>query len=183
MGDGSSPGGSFNSTSNSQPQMSSQMSLGNESAQSVPFTASQAMRVELPAHIKPYLMNFYAKYDPAKIRTGGVSTVYEWTKRNGTSALNKQLKLKYNESLDEFIQSVNNLRKELIAFYEFSDASRLKTGIDEILTWGMKNGRIALNRKLRDKYGYDLDNFADNDLVKTADDDFQDVVFLELCNK
>jgi len=167
------------STFTSHPTVSPQRSIGNESSDTLGnLSTNDLMQVELPSHIKPYLMNYYAKYDPSKIRNKGVRTVYEWTKRNGLNALNKNLKKKYNESLDEFIDSVNNLRKELIDFYTVTDKQRLMGGIDQILTWGMKNGRIALNVKLRNKYGYDLDNFEDNDLIKSKDDDgFEDVVF------
>mmetsp|Transcript_23145 Transcript_23145/g.28445 ORF Transcript_23145/g.28445 Transcript_23145/m.28445 type:complete len:470 (+) Transcript_23145:169-1578(+) len=167
-------------TSNSfQNKQNSMGSFTNSSDSLGKLGASDLMgKVELPNYIRPYLMNFYAKYEPSKIRNGGVRTVYEWTERNGLPALNRQLKRKYNESLDEFISSVNNLRTELISFYTQTDKQRLIGGIDEILNWGIKNGRAALNRKLRDKYGYDLNNFEDNDLLQdTNEPDHTDVAF------
>lgn len=119
---------------------------------------SSLHRIELPAWVKDMLTSFYTKYEPAKVRQGDTKAIFQWAQRNGLKLLDSRLKEKYNESLSEFKKARESLRDELIGFYTKADKTKLVSGLESILSWGMKNGRAALNEKLREKYGYDLDN-------------------------
>ena len=41
------------------------------------------------------------------------------------------------------------------------------TGMEQVLNWGLKNGRAALNEKLMEKYGMNLD-MADTDNLESV---------------
>jgi len=123
------------------------------------FRAATSRGNAVPDHVKILLEIFYSKYDQSKITSGGVDSIFRWTKKNGIPALNAQLKNKYFESLDEFADRMAELREELVQFYSIHDHSKLSNGgVDSILRWGVRNGRPAINKQLRQKYQCDLDN-------------------------
>ena len=119
---------------------------------------SSLHRIDLPEWVKNMLENFYTKYEPSKVKQGDTKAIYQWAQRNGLKLLDNRLKDKYNESLSEFKRARDSMRDELIGFYTKADKTKLVSGLESILSWGVKNGRRALNEKLREKYGYDLDN-------------------------
>lgn len=55
------------------------------------------------------------------------------------------------------MERLNLLQDDLIRFYTKHDENRLVQGLNQIVRWGLRNGRDALNAGLRDKYGNDLD--------------------------
>lgn len=120
-----------------------------------------AFEIDLPEYIKPALVNYYLRYDPNKLRDGKVKKIYKWAKRNGLRKLNKELKRRYHQSLDDFIEECDKLRVELVSFYKTVDETKINDGLDKIHSWGIKNGRTALNQKFRKKYGFDLDTYTD----------------------
>lgn len=118
-------------------------------------------KIELPPYIKPALVNYYMRYEPSKLKNGSVKKVYGWAKRNGLRKLNKELKRRYNQSLDDFIDDSDKLKAELVAFYKQIDENKIKDGLEKIHSWGIKNGRTALNQKFKKKYGFDLDTYKE----------------------
>lgn len=127
-----------------------------ESSYTAPF--------ELPKYVEPALKSFYARYEPERLRDGSVNRVFLWARRNGLMKLNLELKRRYKQSLDEFIEESDKLRDDLLRFYRKVDQEKIKLGLDKILNWGVKNGRIALNMKLSQKYGFDLNTYNTTDL-------------------
>lgn len=125
---------------------------------------------QLPEYVRVMLSKYYIKFDHMMLEDGGVDRVYDWTVRNGMSKLNKKLKQRYGVSFQEFVQEANELRDDLIEFYRHRDKNKLVTGIQQILDWGLVNGRKALNEKLRSKYGVDLDVSKDiyDDVMESA---------------
>lgn len=112
----------------------------------------------LPPHVRPLLELFYSKYDQTKISTGGVNAIATWAAKHGIAALNAQLKAKYLEDLDEFAERIFRLREDLANFYRVHDTKKLDNGgVDKILRWAIRNGRAAVNKQLRTKYGCDLE--------------------------
>ena len=112
---------------------------------------------DLPPNTLEMLEYFYIKYDAQVVLNGGVERVFGWAERNGYDALNLKLKQKYQESLEEFIASREELRKRLTRFYATVDPGKSPIKIEKIVTWAMKNGMVALNRSLRKRYGADLE--------------------------
>ena len=117
----------------------------------------RSLKFVLPTWVHGALELYYVKYNQAYIENGGVETIFEWAQRNGLAALNESLKSQYNESLDEFVEVINGLREELRGFYKIADGSKDDKDIEQVLNWGIKNGRDALNKMLRKKYRFDLD--------------------------
>ena len=74
---------------------------------------------------------YFYKYDPGLIQSGDVQRIVRWARKRGRAELNKKLKDKYNESLDEFAEAAAKLRDELIEYYKVVDRTRLVNGIDE----------------------------------------------------
>mmetsp|Transcript_9514 Transcript_9514/g.17941 ORF Transcript_9514/g.17941 Transcript_9514/m.17941 type:complete len:352 (-) Transcript_9514:170-1225(-) len=136
-------------------------------------TQATTKRGELPLYVRPLLEMFYSKYDPSKLKTGGVDAIYEWTSKNGLNALNLQLHHKYREDLDEFADKMCALREDLIAFYTKHDPEKIQYGgVDPILRWGISNGRAAINRQLQLKYGWDLDQGPSNSVFVDEEPNF-----------
>lgn len=123
---------------------------------------------DLPDYVRLMLGRYYAKYDQAMLQDGGVEAVYQWTKRNGLDKLNKKLFERYGQSLQDFISAANELRDDLIEFYRHRDRNKLVLGIQPILDWGLRNGRAALNEKLRSKYGVDLELDIYQEVMESA---------------
>lgn len=128
-------------------------------------------KIELPSYVKPALVNFYMRYEPNKLKNGSAKKVYSWAKRNGLRKLNKELKRRYKQSLDEFVDDSDKLKVELISFYKKIDATKINTDLEKILSWGIKNGRTALNVKFRKKYGFDLDSYNNPETKKSEKTD------------
>lgn len=90
---------------------------------------------------------YYAKYDPGMIDSGELRRIIRWARKRGREELNKRLKNKYNESLDEFAQAVTELRDDLIEYYKVVDRTRLVNGIDQgesLLLIALRSPGIAL---------------------------------------
>lgn len=119
---------------------------------------------DLPDYVRVMLGKYYVKFDQMMLEDGGVEKVYEWTKRNGLQKLNRKLRERYGLSFQDFVKEANEMRDDLIEFYRHRDKNKLVIGIQNILDWGLRNGRQALNEKLRSKYGIGLD--PDNDLYE-----------------
>lgn len=117
----------------------------------------RSLKFVLPPWVRDALELYYVKYNQGYIANGGVDTIFEWAQRNGLTALNESLKSQYNESLEEFTQATDALRQELVEFYKIADASKDSKAVEQVLNWGIKNGRDALNKMLRKKYRFDLD--------------------------
>lgn len=116
---------------------------------------------ELPRNTYAMLELFYLKYDQQVVRNGGVPRLLGWARRNGYDALNRRLKQKYTESLSEFIESHSTLKEDLFQYYAAEDPTKSMTNVDQIIAWAVKNGRNALNEKLKEKYGRSLDGDTD----------------------
>jgi len=134
----------------------------------------------LPPYVRPLLELYYSKYNAAKLNTGEVDAIYEWAQKVGITsswlleylafvltlnsqhslqALEKQLQMKYLESLEQFADRISALNSDLTAFYEKHDPSKIQQGkVEPILRWAIRNGRAALNQQLRKKYGCDLES-------------------------
>ena len=125
----------------------------------------------LPPHVRPLLEMYYSKYDQSKISSGGVNAIFKWSEKNGVKALNAQLKQKYLEDLDEFADRMNKLREDLETFYKIHDPKKVEgDGVDRILRWGVRNGRAAINKQLRQKYKCDLEQKDPSKLVEAEPD-------------
>lgn len=125
---------------------------------------SSVNAIELPDYVKPSLVSFYAKYEQGRLRDGSVKKVYQWARRNGLRKLNRELKRRYKQSLDEFVAFSDDLRTELVAFYTKIDPSKMEDdSLDRIHNWGVKNGRVALNKKFFKKYKFDLDTYKEKE--------------------
>eukprot|EP00924_Labyrinthula_sp_SR-Ha-C_P004743 maker-scaffold_1-snap-gene-10.35-mRNA-1 protein AED:0.09 eAED:0.09 QI:153/1/1/1/1/1/3/300/544 len=124
------------------------------------FNEQEINLIELPNYVKKALKGYYTKFDPIRFSDGSVKKVWEWAQRNGLPKLNIELEKRYNQTLDDFVEERNQLRQDLIDFYTKIDQTKLVEGIEKILNWGIKNGRYALNDKLRKKYGVDLVTYS-----------------------
>lgn len=100
---------------------------------------------------------FFAKNDPTGVEADKVEAVKRWANVNGMASLNRQLKRRYKEDLDEFIFSYEKLKEEIIEFYKFVDQNKIK-GIEKIMRWVTLNGRDTLNAELQRRYNIDLDS-------------------------
>mmetsp|Transcript_3402 Transcript_3402/g.3858 ORF Transcript_3402/g.3858 Transcript_3402/m.3858 type:complete len:497 (-) Transcript_3402:275-1765(-) len=117
---------------------------------------------QIPSYTKSQLEKYFAKYEPRNLSNGGVEAVYQWTQRNGMALLNEKLLQKYGMSLQDFNEEANLLRDDLIEFYRVVDRNKLVTGCEQVLNWGLKNGRAALNVKFMEKYGMTLQDAEEN---------------------
>uniref|UniRef100_A0A7S3PE12 Uncharacterized protein n=1 Tax=Aplanochytrium stocchinoi TaxID=215587 RepID=A0A7S3PE12_9STRA len=143
--------------------------MQNEFEQKKLKTLRPRVPFQVPSYTRSQLEKYFAKYEPASLSNGGVDVVYQWTQRNGMALLNEKLLQKYGMSLQEFNEEANALRDDLIEFYRVCDRNKLVTGCEQVLNWGLKNGRAALNVKLMEKYGMGLHTGEDNfDSISTV---------------
>lgn len=113
-------------------------------------------KIEISEDMKEKLKLFYAKYDPTVLGSRGIDRIITWTETNGPEALDQQLKAKYQESLSDFINEYKFLSQELRNFYQEHDNTKTEEDIQKLVSWGMVNGREALNYNLRKRYDADL---------------------------
>eukprot|EP00924_Labyrinthula_sp_SR-Ha-C_P001222 snap_masked-scaffold_7-processed-gene-17.19-mRNA-1 protein AED:1.00 eAED:1.00 QI:0/0/0/0/1/1/2/0/885 len=105
---------------------------------------------------------FFAKHDLRYVNEESIDNLIDWVSQNGVASLNRKLKKKYKEDLDEFSFYAEKLKMEIIEFYQIVDRTKLAKDFEGLVTWGIINGRDQLNTKLYEKYGVNLDSDTKN---------------------
>lgn len=133
------------------------------------------------------IRKFYNKHDKSKLKTG-IGDIVDWTLENGMEALNKNLEKRYKEDLDGFERQLaeneekkkintsqpeerkdtrpkdpetTELESKLFRFFEKYDPGRIGEGFQILLDYYKYRGLYALNTKLYEKYGANLEEFDD----------------------
>lgn len=129
--------------------------------------------------INDTIIRFYRKYNPS-MTTQEVGVVCASARTKGIRSLDTKLKKKYGQSMTEFgAESVmtwrdqwnkvliethkEQLSYELRRFYGFIETTRKvlppgELGLAKLVTWGINNGREAVNERLQEKYLLTLDD-------------------------
>uniref|UniRef100_A0A7S3LL64 ACB domain-containing protein n=1 Tax=Aplanochytrium stocchinoi TaxID=215587 RepID=A0A7S3LL64_9STRA len=129
------------------------------------------------------LTAFYIKHDKSTLNEG-IGNIVDIALEDGEESLNQKLMNKYGEDLDSFedeknitnsikllkrekiVQSTlsravgkerNPLDEKFMLFFQKNDPGRIDTGFEVLHEYINARGSIALNKKLFQKYGEDLD--------------------------
>lgn len=115
------------------------------------------------------LRAFFGKHDPQALVDGRMERVYFWAKQHTLDELSSMLRKQYGHDLGNAAGvgadpiATDKLAARLDSFYKtihvftMSEAECVK-----IAQWAASAGEAALNTKLRNKYGVDLDQYAAN---------------------
>jgi hypothetical protein len=106
------------------------------------------------------LQKYYAKVDPSKTN---VEDIAAWAIVHGTQPLSERLEKRYGRSLfaEEEEQQLDPqvLRQRLQMFYQqFDKQPKSDSDLDTIVSWVMAGSITQLNKKLKEKYGANLDD-------------------------
>lgn len=103
---------------------------------------------------------FYSIHDENKLdNEASMEKFVNWVKTNSLEKLSNKLRVKYNHGLEDYdklSRRRRNLENLLTDFYGKHDKPKLNTRwtILKILSWTMKNGVVALNKKFNTRYGH-----------------------------
>ncbi|KAH9253722.1 hypothetical protein BASA81_008340 [Batrachochytrium salamandrivorans] len=116
------------------------------------------------ATLEESLKGFFSKYDTQALVDGRMERVYFWAKQHTMDELNSMLRKQYGHDLgnggmdpvetDKLAARLDSFYKSINVF-TMSEAECVK-----IAQWAASAGEAALNTKLRNKYGEDLDQYA-----------------------
>jgi hypothetical protein len=105
------------------------------------------------------LQKYYAKADPSKTN---VEDIAAWAIVHGTQPLSDRLEKRYGKGLfaeDEQPMDATTLRQRLVLFYQtFDKQPKSDSDLETIVSWVMAGSVTQLNKKLKEKYGSDLND-------------------------